>query len=187
MKRKYLATISCIILAVAFYVSIGLFLYDKVVQDSYEQMLYYPEDLYKEYQKEVQRMIDSADFVSEYKVDTHSFCENGRITWVIKIGDYDKSEDYANFLTATVKNFGTNEQEVTFERSRKSAEEAYEQAEMYKKIMPKYLVILVLIAIAYSVVNAITSHYKRVIMPILFIFAIIAVISIMVLSILLSA
>lgn len=122
MNRQKLATIGCIILSIVFSVSFGLFIHFKAfmptVSDVYEKSLYYPEDLYKEYQEEAERMIVSHEYTCQYPAKTTIYSENGRTTLIIEVGDYDEGFRYSNCVTATVKNFGTNEQEVTFERSR---------------------------------------------------------------------
>ena len=136
MNRQKLATIGCIILSIVFSVSFGLFIHFKAfmptVSDNYEKTLYYPEALYKEYQKEAEGMIARHEYTCQYPAQTTFYSEDSRTTLVIEIGEYDERKVYSDYITATVKNFGTNEQEVTFERSRKSAEEAYENAERYR-------------------------------------------------------
>lgn len=178
MNRQKLVTIGCIMLSIAFSVSLGLFIHFKVfipnVSNVYEKTLYYPEDLYKEYQKEAERMISSHEYTCQYPVETTTYSENGRITLVIEIGEYDEDFIYSNYLTATVKNFGTNEQEITFERSRKSAEEVYESAERYRTLMCMFTLVRIFILIiftAYLIKNSIKRHYLKVLIPILLIVA----------------
>ena len=176
MNRQKLVTIGCIMLSIVFSVSFGLFIYFKglmpIVSNVYEKALYYPEDLYKEYQEEAERMIVSHEYTCQYPAKTTIYSENGRATLIIKVGDYDEGFVYSNCVTATVKNFGTNEQEVTFERSRKSAEEAYESAERYRTCMSIFELVFIFIIIvftAYLIKNSINRCYSRIFYPITFI------------------
>lgn len=173
MNRQKLVTIGCIMLSIVFSVSFGLFIYFKglmpIVSNVYEKALYYPEDLYKEYQEEAERMIVSHEYTCQYPAKTTIYSENGRATLIIKVGDYDEGFIYSNCVTATVKNFGTNEQEVTFERSRKSAEEAYESAERYRTCMSIFELVFIFILIvftAYLIKNSIKRYYSRIFYPI---------------------
>ena len=173
MNRQKLATIGCIILSIVFSVSFGLFIHFKAfmptVSNVYEKSLYYPEDLYKEYQEEAERMIVSHEYTCQYPAKTTIYSENGRTTLIIEVGDYDEGFKYSNCVTATVKNFGTNEQEVTFERSRKSAEEAYENAERYRTLMGIFTLVFIFILIiftAYLIKNSIKRRYSKVLYPI---------------------
>lgn len=173
MNWKKLATIGCIILSIVFSVSFGLFVHFKAfmpnVSNVYEKSLYYPEDLYKEYQEEAERMIVSHEYTCQYPAKTTIYSENCRTTLIIEVGDYDEGFRYSNCVTATVKNFGTNEQEVTFERSRKSAEEAYESAESYRTLMSIFTLVFIFILIvftAYLINNSIKRRYSRVLFPI---------------------
>ena len=94
MNRQKLATIGCIILSIVFSVSFGLFIHFKVfmptVSSTYEKVLYYPEDLYKEYQEEVERMIVSNEYICQYPARTTIYSENGRATLIIEVGEYNK-------------------------------------------------------------------------------------------------
>ncbi|MDE5830596.1 MAG: hypothetical protein K2H53_02735 [Clostridia bacterium] len=182
MNRQKLATIGCIILSIVFSVLLGLFIHFKAflptVLEVYEKSLYYPEALYEEYQKEAEGMIDRHEYTCKYPAKTTFYSEDGRTTLVIEIGEYDKGFSYSNYITATIKNFGTNEQEVTFERSRKSAEEAYEGAENYRNGMRILTAIFVLILVAFTVYlikNSIKRRYSKVFTPMLFIVALIVV------------
>lgn len=173
MNRQKLATIGCIMLSIVFSVSFGLFIYFKVfmptVSNIYEKSLYYPEDLYNEYQEEAERMIVSHEYTCQYPAKTTIYSENGRTTLIIEVGDYDEGFRYSNCVTATVKNFGTNEQEVTFERSRKSAEEAYKGAENYRngmRILTAIFVIILVVFTVYLIINSIKKRYIKVLYPI---------------------
>ena len=184
MNRQKLATIGCIILSIVFSVSFGLFIHFKAfmpnVSNVYEKLLYYPEDLYKEYQEEAERMIASHEYTCQYPVKTAIYSENGRTTLIIEVGQYDEGLRHSNYLTATVKNFETNEQEVTFERSRKSAEDAYESAERYRTLMSIFTLVFILILIvftAYLIKNSLKRLYRKVLTPILLIVAGIVIIA----------
>lgn len=173
MNRQKLVTIGCIMLSIVFSVSFGLFIHFKglmpTVSNVYEKALYYPEDLYKEYQEEAERMIVSHEYTCQYPAQTSIYSENGRTTLIIEVGDYDEGFEYPNCVTAIVKNFGTNEQEVTFERSRKSAEEAYESAERYRTCMSIFELVFIFILIvftAYLIKNSIKRYYSRIFYPI---------------------
>lgn len=183
MNRQKLATIGCIILSIAFSVSFGLFIHFKAfmptVSDVYEETLYYPEALYEEYQKEAEGMLARHEYTCHYPAQTTFYSEDGRTTLVIEIGEYDEGKVYSDYITATVKNFGTNEQEVTFERSRKSAEEAYKRAENYRngiRILTAIFVIILVVFTVYLVINSIKRRYSKVLTPILFIVACIVMI-----------
>ncbi len=177
MKRQKLATIGCIILSIVFSVSFGLFVHFKLfmptVSNSYEKLLYYPEDFYKKYQEEAERMIVRQEYTCQYPAKTTSYSENGRTTLIIvEVGDYDEVFEYSNCVTATAKNFVTNEQEVTFERSRKSAEEAYKSAEKYRNLMGIFTLVFIFILIiftAYLIKNSIKRRYRNVLYAILLI------------------
>ena len=187
MNKQKLATASCIVLSIVFSLSLGLLIYFKAVSptvyDVYEKILYYPEDLYEEYQKVAEGMIARHEYTCQYHAKTTVYSENSRTTLVIQIGEYDKESVYSNYITATVKNFGTNEQEVTFERSRRNAEEAYEDAEKYRNTMSIVTAIVVLILViftaVYLIVNSIMKRYRKVLIPIIFIVACIAMIIVM--------
>jgi len=173
MNRQKLATIGCIILSIVFSVSFGLFIHFKAfypqVSSVYEKCLYYPENLYEEYKNEAERMIARHEYTCQYPAKTTIYSENGRTTLIIEVGDYDEGFRYSNCVTATVKNFGTNEQEVTFERSRKSAEEAYENAERYRTLMGIFTLVFIFILIiftAYLIKNSIKRCYSKVLYPI---------------------
>lgn len=183
MNKQKLATASCIVLSIVFSLSLGLLIHFKAfsptVYDVYEKKLYYPEDLYEEYQKEAEEMIARHEYTCQYPTKTTFYFENSRTTLVIQIGEYDKGFAYSNYITATVKNFGTNEQEVTFERSRRNAEEAYEEAEKYKNTMSIFTAIFVLILViftVYLIVNSIKKRYRKVLIPMIFIVACIAMV-----------
>lgn len=173
MNRQKLATIGCIILSIVFSVSFGLFIHFKAfmptVSANYEKTLHYPEALYKEYQKEAEGMIARHEYTCQYPAQTTFYSEDSRTTLVIEIGEYDEGKIYSDYITATVKNFGTNEQEVTFERSRKSAEEAYESAERYRTLMGIFTLVFIFILIiftAYLIKNSIKRCYSKVLYPI---------------------
>jgi len=85
--------------------------------------------------------------VSRKKTDIYS--ENGQTTLIIEVGEYDEPLIYSHYTTATVKNFGTSEQEITFERSIKSAEEAYESAERYRTLMGIFTLVFIFILIIF--------------------------------------
>lgn len=148
------------------------------VSDVYEKLLYYPEDLYKEYQEEAERMIVSHEYTCQYPVTITTYSENGRITLILKVGQYDEGYGYSDYVTATVKNFETNEQEVTFERSRKSAEDAYESAEKYRTLMGILTLVFIFILIiftAYLIKNSLKGLYRKVLTRILLIVACIVI------------
>lgn len=187
MSRQKLSTIGCIVLSVIFSVSLGFFIHFKVfmptVSNVYEKLLYYPEALYEEYQEEAEKIIAKHEYTCQYPVKTTFYSENGRKTLVIEIGEYNKGYIYSNYITVTVKNFGTNEQEVTFERSRKSAKEAYESAERYRTLTSIFTSVFIFILVmftAYLIKNSIRRRYSRVLIPILFIVILIAIIIAMV-------
>ena len=141
MNRQKLATIGCIILSIVFSVSFGLFIHFKAFMPTVSNV--YEKSLY--------------------------YSEDGRTNLIIEVGDYDEGFRYSNYVTATVKNFGTNEQEVTFERSRKSAEEAYENAERYRTLMGIFTLVFIFILIiftAYLIKNSIKRRYSKVLYPI---------------------
>ena len=178
MNRQNLATIGCIILSIVFSVSFGIFIHFKAfvptVSDIYEKTLYYPEALYKEYQKEAEGMIARHEYTCQYPVQKTFYSEDSRTTLVIEIGEYDEGKIYSDYITATIKNFRTNEQEVTFERNRKSAEEAYESAERYRTSMGIFTLVFIFILIiftAYLIKNSIKRCYRKVLYPILLIIA----------------
>ena len=91
MNRQKLATIGCIILPIVFSVSFGLFIHFKAfmptVSDNYEKTLYYPEALYKEYQKEAEGMIARHEYTCQYPAQTKFYSEDSQITLVIEIGE----------------------------------------------------------------------------------------------------
>lgn len=183
MSRQKLATAGCIVLSIVFTLLLGLFIHFKAfypgVSSVYEKCLYYPEDLYEEYKKEAERMIVRHEYTCQYPAKTTFESEDNRTTLVIQIGEYDKGFIYCNYITATVKNFGTNEQEVTFERSRKSAEDAYEDAERYRTTMSIFTLVFIGILIiftAYLIKNSIKRCYRKVFTPMLFIVGTIAMI-----------
>ncbi len=176
MNRQKLATIGCIILSIVFSVLLGIFIHFKAfmpkVSNVYEKLLYYSEDLYKEYQEEAERIIVSHEYTCQYPVKTTIYSKNGRTTLIIEVGQYDEGLGYSDYLTATVKNFETNEQEVTFKRNRKSAEDAYESAERYRTLMGTFTLVFIFILIiftAYLIINSLKGLYRRVLTPILFI------------------
>lgn len=186
MNRQKVATIGSIILSLVFSLSFGLFILFKVLlptgSEVYEKLLYYPETLYEEYQKEVEKMIDRNEYTCQYPVEPTFCIEDGSVVLVIKIGEYDEGSGYSNYITATVKNFGKNEQEVTFERSRKSAEEAYEEAENYRNFTGIFNAIFVLILVIFTVYlikNSIKRCYYKVFMPMICIVALIVLIILM--------
>lgn len=186
MNRQKLATISCIVLSIVFVASLGLFLLFKVflpgVTYTYEKLLYYPENLYKEYQEEAERMIVSHEYTSQYPARSTICSENGQSTLLIEVGEYDKHFKYSNYVTATVKNFGTDEQEVIFERSRKSAEEAYKSAGRYRvwmSILALVFVVVLIIFTEYLIKNSIRRLYVRVFYPISLIVACIVILAAM--------
>ena len=175
MNRQKLATIACIILSIVFSVSFGLFIHFKVLMpissDVYENLLYYPEDLYKEYEEEAERMLLNHEYTCQYPAQITTYHENGHTTLIIKIGDYDRVSTYSNYVTVTAKNSETNEQEITFERSRKSAEEAYESSERDRTLMEFFAVVfiyyvLIIFFTAYLINNSIKRRYSRVLYPI---------------------
>lgn len=184
MNRKTLATAGCIVLSIVFSLSFGFFIHFKVfwpdVSDVYEKTLYYPEELYDEYQKEAERMIAINKYTSHYPVQTIIYSKDNRTTLVMKIGEYGKR--YSNYITVTVKNFETDEQEVTFERSRKSAEEAYEEAEKFRKnmsISTGIFVFILVIFTVYLIINSIKKRYSKVLTIMLSIVASIVTIIVM--------
>ncbi len=173
MNRQKLATIGCFILSIVFSVSFGLFIHFKVfmptVSDVYEKTLYYPEALYEEYKEETEGMLARHEYTCQYPAKTTFYSEDGRTTLVIEIGEYDEGKVYSDYITATVKNFGTDEQEVTFERSRKSAEEAYKGAENYRngmRILTAIFVIILVVFTVYLIINSIKRRYSKVFYPI---------------------
>lgn len=183
MNRQKLATVGCIILSIVFSLSLGLFIHFKTflphVSNTYEKTLYYPEALYKEYKKETEKMIARHEYSCQYPVKTTLYSENSQTTLVIEIGEYDEGYIYSDYITATVKNFGTNEQEVTFERSRKSYEQAYKQAERYRTLMNIYTAVFVFILVIFTVYlikNSIKRRYRKVLTPIIFIVVLITMI-----------
>lgn len=150
------------------------------VSNVYEKFLYYPEDLYKEYQEEAERIIVSNEYTCQYPVKTTIYSKNGQTTLIIEVGQYDEGFGYSNYVTATVKNFETNEQEVTFERSRKSAEDAYESAERYRTLMGIFTLVFIFILIiftAYLIKNSLKGLYRKVLTRILLIVAGIVIIA----------
>lgn len=168
MNRQKLATIVCIILSITFSMLLGFLIHFKaflpLTSYAYERILYYPKTLYEEYQKEAERMIDMNEYTSQYPTKTTFYLENDRTTLVIEIGEYGGIP--YDYITATVKNFGTNEQEITFERNRKSSEEAFEQAERYKTVMNILTLVFIIILIIfteYLIKNSIKRRYSRVI------------------------
>lgn len=187
MNRQKLATIGCIILSIVFSVSIGLFIHFKLymptVSDVYEKSLYYPEDLYKEYQEEAEKMIFNHEYTCQYPVKTTFYSKNGRTTLIIKVGEYnegDKGSGRAHYLTATVKNFGTNEQEITFERNIKSAEDAYKIAERYRILTSIFTLVFIGILIIFTadlIKKSIKGLYKKVLIYMLYILVCIVMIN----------
>lgn len=155
MNKQKLATIGCILLVISCSLSFGICICSRVLLPTrcevYERALYYPETLYGEYQKEAERMIAEGDYTCQYHAETTIYSENGRTTWVIKIGEYDSRYEYPNYIVATVKNFRTNEQETSFKRSRESAEKAVEEAEEYKTIMNRTIGVFVVMLIGFTV------------------------------------
>lgn len=187
MNRQKLATGACIILSIVFSLSLGIFGYFKLLlptkSEVYAKTLDYPENLYKEYQKAAEEMIDSHEYTCKYPTQSETYIEDGYVTLILKIGEYDEGKGYSNYVTATVKKLGTNEQEVTFERSRKSVEEACEQAEKYKIFMNIFYTVLGFILIIftlYLIVNSIKKHYSRVLIPIIYIVALIVILKAMI-------
>lgn len=154
MNKQKLATIGCILLVIACSLSFGICACFRVLLpfqcEIYERALYYPKALYDEYQKEAERMIAEGDYTSQYHAKTTIYSENGRATLVIEIGKYYEGDRYLNYLTATVKNFRTNEQETSFKRSRESAEEALKDAEEYKTTMNRTIGVFVVILIIFT-------------------------------------
>ena len=124
MNKQKLATIGCILLVIACSLSFGFCVCSRVLLplqcEVCERALYYPEALYGEYQKEAERMIAEGEYA------------------------------YPNYITATVKNFRTNEQETSFKRSRESAEEALKDAEEYKTTMNRTIGVFVVILIIFT-------------------------------------
>lgn len=183
MNKQKLITAGCIVLSIVFSLSVGLFIHFKAflpgVNNVYEKTLYYSEDLYEEYYKEAVRMIANKEYSCKYPVKTTIYSENDRTTLIIEIGDYDDGYRYSDYMTATVKNLGTDEQEMAFERSRKSAEEAYELAENYRNMMNIFTVCFVLMLIAftaYLVINSIKRHYFKVFAPMIVISACVVIV-----------
>ena len=176
MNREKLISISCIILSIAFSLSLGLFIHFKLflpcVSNVYEKIVYYPEDLYKDYQKEAEGMITRHEYTCQYPTEVTYYSKDGQTTLVIKIGEYNEGKIYSNYIIAIVKNFGTNEQEVTFERSRKNAEDAYIGAENYRRDMYILTAIFVLILVIFTgnfIRNSIVRCYRRVFTPMIII------------------
>lgn len=175
MNRQKLATICCIVLSIAFSLSFGLVIHFKVflpyADNYYEKLLYYPEALYKEYKEEAERMITKQEYTCKYPAKTTLYSENNQIiALVIKIGEYDGGVNSLNYITATVKNFGTNEQEVTYERSRKSAEQAIRGAKGYKigvNIITGVFIFILVIFTVWLIKISIKKQYTRVVMYIL--------------------
>ena len=136
MNKQKIVSFVSITLSVIFMVSFALFFHFKAIMPKvnsvYETLRYYPETLYEEYEAEAEKMIANNEYSSQYPAETTFYSEDGRTTLILKIGDYNDTHRYSNYLTATVKNFGTNEQEISFERSRQSAEEAQKSAKTYK-------------------------------------------------------
>lgn len=182
MNRQKIATFGCIVLSIAFSLSLGLFIHFRITSTVYEKTLDYSETLYKEYQEEAERMIAKHEYSCQYPTKTTFYSKNGQTTLVIEIGEYDKGFNYSDYITATVKNFGTAEQKVTFERSRKSAEEAYESARNYRNSMYIFVAILILILIVFTIYlinNSIKKCYRKVFIPIIYIIFLIVVIIVM--------
>lgn len=172
MNRQKLATIGCIALSVLFSLSLGYLLFSKVLlplsTNVYENLLDYPEDLYVEYEKEAERIINEKDLMCKYYMELNTYCRNNRITLIMKIGDEDRSKIWSNYITATVENFGTNEQKATFKRSIESAQEAYEQAENYRnriKIINIILGVVLVIFTAHLIISSIKRKYRAVFFP----------------------
>lgn len=184
MKHQRLATVCCIILSLTFSLSLGLFIHFKeflpMVSDVYQKLLYYPEILYEEYQSEAERIIAKRDFSScRYPLQITICPEDG--TLVLKIGEYNEGKGYSNYITATVKNFKKNE-EITFERSRKSARDAYESAMRYKdsaNISTTIFIFILTIFTVYLIRNSVKRHYCKVLISILIIIVLIAICSLM--------
>ncbi len=184
MNKQKLATAGCIVLSIVFSLSIVLFTHFKAflphVNNIYEKILYYPEDLYVEYEKEAVRMIAKQEYTSDkYPVKTDFNIENGKIILTMKIGNYDEHYQHSTYMTVTVKNLGTDEQETIFERNKKSAEDAYNRAENYKNWMTIYTTVFVLIFIIITVFfiqSSIKKHFRRVFITMLFIIAFMAII-----------
>lgn len=179
MNRQKLATICCIVLSIAFSLSFGLVIHFKVflpyADNYYEEMLHYPEALYEEYKEEAERMIATHEYSSKYHAKTILYSENNQITaLVIEIGEYDKKPDYSNYITATVKNFGTSEQEVTFKRSIKSAKRAIEMAKRFRIVVnigTGIFIVILFIFTVWLIKSSIKKEYSKVLISILCVLA----------------
>ncbi len=129
---------------------------------TYEDFSYYPEALYEEYEKAAEKMIEEENFSCEYPAKSTFYSTDNQLTLVVEVGDCYKEYEFSNYVTATVKNFGTSSQEVTFERSRGSAEEVHEKAESLKNkndIIIQVLLILWLLSTAYLIRAYIKKQY----------------------------
>lgn len=155
MNKQKLATVACIVVSVLFTVVFGLYIhfiaFQPLVQEVYEKTIDYPEDLYKEYIKEAEEMIARQEYTSQYPMEANFYLKNNRTTLILKIGEYDEGDRYSDYVIVTVENYGTKEQETIIERSRRSAEEAYEDAVKYKEEMNIFTIVFVVILVLFTV------------------------------------
>lgn len=180
--QKKLKSIFFVVLSIVFSIVLACFWYFEVhsaiLSSVYERIVNYPEDVYEKYEQEIERMIACKEYISEYPMQATASIENGRITLSIEIGDYESGNDWADYVTATIKNYGTDEQEVTTERNRKSVEEEHKRAEHYLKQMRVmwriFLAIFVYLAFC-LIKNSIKGRYKNVLYTMLFIIALVVV------------
>lgn len=178
--QKKLKSIFCVVLSIVFSIALACFWYFEVhfpvVSSVYEGIANYQEDVYEKYEQEIERMIACKEYISEYPMQATANIENGQITLSIEIGDYESGNSWADYVTATIKNYGTDEQEVTMERNRKSAEEEHKRAENYLKhmhIMWRIFLVIFVIFAWNLIKNSIKGKYKKVLLIILTITAII--------------
>ncbi len=172
MKREKWLTNFCIVLSIVFSLSVGIYVHFKWfmprVNSIYERDAYYSEELYEDYQKEADAMIEKNEFSCKYPTQVLVYPEGNQTTLVLQVGDYANAHRYADYLTVTVKNFGTDNQEITYERSRKGAQEAYQSAKKYKStanIITLAFAFTLIIFTFYLIINAIKKEYRMVFAP----------------------
>lgn len=156
-KRKY-AIISILCYIAMFLVVFSVFYWMKtaIIDNTYPRILHYSEELYEDYQEEAENLIAKGEFVGKYPYEVVPDPENNRAILTIKSED-----DYKDYMTVTITNYGTNEQEVIFEKSRESAQEAYKQAERYKNNINTLFTAIILacaICIAILIIRAIMKY-----------------------------
>lgn len=135
------------------------------MQENYEAALYYPEDLYEEYEKAAKEMIRKNKYDLQYFKYGNLYIEDGYVTLTLEVGEKGKKD----YIIATVKKYGTNGQSATFKRSRKSAEEAEKDAKSYKtrmRILIPFLGLILFAFTAFLITSSIKKHYWQVIIPI---------------------